>query len=193
MGSCCFRHLHCLCVSFNKSATCTFQAAIVLWTMMPSPDGVAGTKLHQCTHNMYTLHQSSATQTKRDSLCSENVCNRCLPHAALLQDTTSLSQIQRVHRPQAGIALRGLNIQTPTGGRSLCRNLDLTLQTGNSLLIVGPSGCGKSSILRAIAGVLPNPPLLCIHCFYKHLDLVYINGTRDAGECIRLAHVVLLT
>lgn len=82
-----------------------------------------------------------------------------------------------MHRPQAGLKLRGLSILTPTGGRHLCRNLDLTLQAGNSLLIVGPSGCGKSSMLRAIAGLLTEFYVLqpfgaCVTQVQAHVDSV---------------------
>ena len=62
------------------------------------------------------------------------------------------SQIVRSHWGQAALPLRGLNVFTPTHSLQLCRNLSMSLQAGNSLLIVGPSGCGKSSLLRAIAG-----------------------------------------
>ena len=72
--------------------------------------------------------------------------------AALTERQAVSSQIVRTHRGQAGLTLRRLNIFTPTHSLHLCRNLDITLQAGNSLLIVGPSGCGKSSMLRAIAG-----------------------------------------
>jgi hypothetical protein len=35
----------------------------------------------------------------------------------------------------------------------LCRDLDLRVAPGESLLVVGPSGCGKSSLLRVVAGL----------------------------------------
>ncbi len=72
--------------------------------------------------------------------------------AALTERQPKSSQIVRTHWGQAGLTLRALNIFTPTQSLHLCCNLDMTLQAGNSLLIVGPSGCGKSSMLRAIAG-----------------------------------------
>ena len=36
-----------------------------------------------------------------------------------------------------------LSVYTPDGRRVLCRDLGLTLQPGQSLLIMGRSGCGK--------------------------------------------------
>ena len=50
-------------------------------------------------------------------------------------------------------ALEKLAVFTPLSGRELWRDLSLTLQAGDALLVVGPSGCGKSSLLRAVAGV----------------------------------------
>ncbi|PNW87764.1 hypothetical protein CHLRE_01g001350v5 [Chlamydomonas reinhardtii] len=57
-----------------------------------------------------------------------------------------------------GLVLRQLRVVTPGGGggggsRVLTAGLSLSLEPGQSLLIVGPSGCGKSSLLRAIAGL----------------------------------------
>lgn len=46
-----------------------------------------------------------------------------------------------------------LTLQTPNGGRTLVRDLSLTIKPGEGLMIVGASGCGKSSLLRAIAGL----------------------------------------
>jgi len=46
-----------------------------------------------------------------------------------------------------------LTLQTPNYQRTLIENLSLTLEKGESLLVMGPSGCGKSSLMRAIAGL----------------------------------------
>jgi len=60
----------------------------------------------------------------------------------------------RVPSTTPGIALQGLTLYTPNESTQLCSGLDLTVASGEYLLIVGPSGCGKSSLLRAIAGVI---------------------------------------
>ncbi|AQT81400.1 glycerol-3-phosphate ABC transporter ATP-binding protein [Mycolicibacterium litorale] len=39
------------------------------------------------------------------------------------------------------------------GGLEALRNLDLTVQDGEYLILVGPSGCGKSTALRLLAGL----------------------------------------
>src|SRR3990170_1593431 len=36
------------------------------------------------------------------------------------------------------------------------RDLSLTLQDGEVLLVAGPSGCGKSTLIRAINGLIPH-------------------------------------
>ncbi|WP_071588495.1 ABC transporter ATP-binding protein/permease [Chlorogloeopsis fritschii PCC 9212] len=58
-------------------------------------------------------------------------------------DTTEDSQV----------ALRNLTLLTPNYERTLVRELSLSLQPGEGLVIVGNSGSGKSSLLRAIAGL----------------------------------------
>jgi len=51
------------------------------------------------------------------------------------------------------IALENLNLQIPSGEKTLIQDLSLHLAPGESLLIMGPSGVGKSSLLRVIAGL----------------------------------------
>lgn len=64
------------------------------------------------------------------------------------------------------LALDALTLYTPNFERVLIKELTLTLDSGDGLLITGDSGCGKSSLLRAIAGlwrsgtgVVHHPPL----------------------------------
>lgn len=51
------------------------------------------------------------------------------------------------------LALEKVTLQTPDYKRTLITDLTLTINPGESLLIVGASGEGKSSLLRAIAGL----------------------------------------
>ena len=51
------------------------------------------------------------------------------------------------------LVLEGVTLQTPNFERTLVRDLSITIQPGQGLMIVGTSGCGKSSLLRAIAGL----------------------------------------
>jgi phospholipid/cholesterol/gamma-HCH transport system ATP-binding protein len=46
------------------------------------------------------------------------------------------------------------NVSVCWGQRTVLRNLDLTLDQGERLVVVGPSGAGKSTILRLLAGLL---------------------------------------
>ena len=41
----------------------------------------------------------------------------------------------------------------PTGGISVLRRINLSVQDGEFMVLVGPSGCGKSTLLRLIAGL----------------------------------------
>ncbi len=51
------------------------------------------------------------------------------------------------------IILKNVSIKTPGKDNLLINNLNLSIEIGQSLLVVGPSGCGKTSLLRAISGL----------------------------------------
>ena len=66
----------------------------------------------------------------------------------------------------AGVRFEGLSKTYPGRGGSapvdVIRQLDLTIEDGEFLVLVGPSGCGKSTLLRLLAG-LDNPTAGEIH------------------------------
>ena len=51
------------------------------------------------------------------------------------------------------LSLRGVDVRF--GDLRAVRDVDLDLESGETLALVGPSGCGKSSLLRTIAGLEP--------------------------------------
>ena len=51
------------------------------------------------------------------------------------------------------LVIENLTLHTPAFERTLIRELSLTVDPGQGLMIVGDSGCGKSSLLRAMAGL----------------------------------------
>lgn len=53
----------------------------------------------------------------------------------------------------SSLALEKVTLQTPNNERILVKNLSVSINRGEGLMIVGESGCGKSSLLRAIAGL----------------------------------------
>ena len=59
--------------------------------------------------------------------------------------------IERVEQPQ--LQLDHVTLQTPNHGRTLIKDVSLSVTEGKGLVIVGASGGGKSSLLRAVAGL----------------------------------------
>ena len=51
------------------------------------------------------------------------------------------------------ISLKNINVKTPDRDKLLVENLSLSINYGESVLVVGPSGCGKTSLLRVISGL----------------------------------------
>lgn len=68
----------------------------------------------------------------------------------VLTESITLSPSQPI------LLIRNLRLKTPDDKRVLIRSLNLSLTTGQNLLISGVSGAGKSSLLRAIAGLWKN-------------------------------------
>ena len=51
------------------------------------------------------------------------------------------------------LELKGVNFAYSEGEPQVLRNLDLTIEPGESVAIVGPSGCGKTTLLKVMLGV----------------------------------------
>ena len=59
--------------------------------------------------------------------------------------------------PANSIVLKGAAVKTPFADRVLTKDLNLSISSGQRLLVVGPSGCGKTSLLRVISGLWASP------------------------------------
>ncbi|MBU7585649.1 MAG: ABC transporter ATP-binding protein/permease [Nostoc sp. TH1S01] len=77
------------------------------------------------------------------------------------ENVSTIKTIEENH-----LAFEDVTLQTPNYEQVIVKDLSLTVQPSEGLLIVGPSGRGKSSLLRAIAGLwnagtgrLVRPPL----------------------------------
>ncbi|MFN9545734.1 MAG: ABC transporter ATP-binding protein/permease [Cyanobacteriota bacterium] len=53
------------------------------------------------------------------------------------------------------IVVRDVDLVPPRSQRTLIRDLNLTVDSQQRLLVVGPSGCGKTSFLRLLSGLWP--------------------------------------
>ncbi len=51
------------------------------------------------------------------------------------------------------LEIQGLTLRR--GGRTLCRDLDLSVETGSRWGILGPNGAGKTTLLHTLAGLIP--------------------------------------
>ncbi len=53
------------------------------------------------------------------------------------------------------IRVRGLSVRYPRAARPVLDGLDLDVGPGEHVLLLGPSGAGKSTVLRVLAGIVP--------------------------------------
>ena len=52
--------------------------------------------------------------------------------------------------------LTAQNLSVTLGGRTVLRDISLSLSSGHLVALVGPNGAGKTTLLRALAGLLPS-------------------------------------
>ncbi|PLP97971.1 ABC transporter ATP-binding protein/permease [Cupriavidus pauculus] len=68
-------------------------------------------------------------------------------------DAPRLAEDRIEAEQDVGLALEHVTLQTPNRERILIKDLTVSINPGEGLLIVGASGGGKSSLMRAIAGL----------------------------------------
>ncbi|MEZ0345323.1 MAG: ABC transporter ATP-binding protein [Infirmifilum sp.] len=54
------------------------------------------------------------------------------------------------------IEVQGLNFKYLGSDKPALENINLTVDRGETVLLVGPSGCGKSTLIRALNGLIPH-------------------------------------
>jgi ATPase subunit of ABC transporter with duplicated ATPase domains len=57
-------------------------------------------------------------------------------------------------QPSAAVVLETTGLTVALGGHTILRDIDLTVRTGDRILVSGRNGAGKSTLLRALAGQL---------------------------------------
>lgn len=62
-------------------------------------------------------------------------------------------QYKNTVKEKETIYIRNVNVETPDKSKLLVKDLNLSVEYGESILVVGPSGCGKTSLLRVISGL----------------------------------------
>jgi len=72
----------------------------------------------------------------------------------------------KVDAPSEQMVLRHVTVKAPGSDQLLVEDLNLSVGTGQRILVVGPSGCGKTSVLRVasglwqpVQGVVERPPV----------------------------------
>tara|TARA_Y100001968_G_scaffold333574_1_gene397335 strand:+ start:7219 stop:9219 length:2001 start_codon:yes stop_codon:yes gene_type:complete len=63
------------------------------------------------------------------------------------------SQFKNTVKENETIYIKNVNVETPDKRKLLVKDLNLSVESGESVLVVGPSGCGKTSLLRVISGL----------------------------------------
>ena len=54
------------------------------------------------------------------------------------------------------------NVVKEFGTTQVLKGIDLSIRSGEFIVVVGPSGCGKSTLLRLIAGLEEHPSLFLV-------------------------------
>jgi putative ATP-binding cassette transporter len=71
------------------------------------------------------------------------------------QRADSAAAVAPTALPAEAIVVKDVDLVPPRSQRTLIRDLNLTVDSQQRLLVVGPSGCGKTSFLRLLSGLWP--------------------------------------
>ncbi len=63
------------------------------------------------------------------------------------------SENQNITTNYSSILIKNADLSPPGSNKTIIKDLSLSIDTNESLLVVGPSGCGKTSLLRMISGL----------------------------------------
>ena len=81
------------------------------------------------------------------------------------------------------------NLSISYGEKSIVKNINFDLNSGEILAIVGESGSGKSTILKAIAGILDDKAKITGEIFFEGREIIKIDENERkklAGESISM-------
>ena len=67
--------------------------------------------------------------------------------------TQPLDPSNQIIQSGGGIVIRHADLYTPKGDLPVIRDLNLSVNDHERMLVVGPSGCGKTSLMRMISGL----------------------------------------
>ncbi|MGF1676641.1 MAG: ABC transporter ATP-binding protein/permease [Rivularia sp. (in: cyanobacteria)] len=109
------------------------------------------------------------------------------------------------------LEINHLTVQIPASDKTIIEDLSITINKGESLLIIGDSGVGKSSLLRAIAGLwsfgkgnihrpksedilfLPQHPYMILGSLRQQLLYPYLDKQISDRELIEILNIVNLS
>ncbi|MET7880982.1 ABC transporter ATP-binding protein [Micromonospora profundi] len=105
------------------------------------------------TASLISQMPSARVWTRRTvAMTGTNVYSAGVPAVDLAAGTAPAPTMPPRH-PLRRLELRGFGV-VHSDGTVAVRNVDLTVQRGQLVLVVGPVGAGKSSLLRALAGIV---------------------------------------
>ncbi|MFN6339357.1 MAG: ABC transporter ATP-binding protein/permease [Cyanobacteriota bacterium] len=103
-------------------------------------------------NNIEQLAQFSASISRLEAFQSKvNAISSDAAHKATLMEAPPQAPSPAVD----AIVVTDVDLVPPRSERTLIRDLTLTVDSRQRLLVVGPSGCGKTSFLRLLSGLWP--------------------------------------